>query len=343
MTKSPPVFIVGTGRCGSTLMSNLVNLHPQILSLSEVFVSFATEGLVHRKMDGPRFWKLVTDASPVLRKAINPTRSPVEFTYPLTENSPWTMENLPASLYMTLPHLSDTPDAVYRAMEPAIKARPKAPMGEQYQFWFDWLTQHENKAMWIERSGNSITMVKALHRLFPDAKFIHIHRDGRETAMSIRNFMPLRVFLHLWTRLRRIGVDLLKTPFRYSDSLMVNSFSPLISNLLPTDRILDTVPDAADAGKFWSAMITQGLKDLAKVPTQNVHTMTYQDLTTNPVDTLQGFIDFAAPDLDHGDWVERAAKLPKASPPKWKALPADQIARLEAACAPAMKLLGYTN
>lgn len=342
MTHSPPVFIVGTGRCGSTLMSNLVRLHPHVLSLSEVFVSFATEGLVHRNLDGERFWKLVTDASPVLRKAINPTRSPVEFTYEFGTDSPWTMKTLPASLYMTLPHLSDEPDAIYREMEPVIKARPNAPLGEQYQFWFDWLAKRHDKAMWIERSGNSITMVKALHRLYPDAKFIHIHRDGRETAMSIRNFMPLRVFLHTWIRLRRIGIDLLKSPFRYSDSLLVNTFAPLISGLMPTERFLDTVPDAAAAGKFWSAMIEQGMKDLAHVPVQNVHTMTYTDLVTDPETVLRSFIDFAAPGLDHGDWVSRAAQVPKAAPAKWKDLPAAELARLEAACEPGMKLLGYT-
>lgn len=317
-------------------------MHPDILSLSEVFVSFATEGLVHRNMDGQRFWRLVTEASPVLRKAINPVRSPVEFTYEFGPGSPWTMETLPASLYMTLPHLSDTPDAIYREMEPAIKARPKASMGEQYQFWFDWLTQRHQKALWIERSGNSITMVKALHRLFPDAKFIHIHRDGRETAMSIRDFMPLRVFLHTWIRLRRIGVDLLKSPFRYSDSLLVNTFSPLITGIMPTEHFLDTVPEAAEAGMFWSAMITQGLRDLAAIPPENVHTMTYTDLVERPRATLETFINFAAPGLSNEKWLDEASKVPKVSRPKWQNLAIKDLQELEAACAPGMKLLGYT-
>ena len=341
MTPFPPVFIVGTGRCGSTLISNLINMHPDILSLSEVFVSFATEGLVHRNMDGKRFWKLLTEASPVLRAAINPTRSPVEFTYEFTPDSPWSMADLPACLYMTLPHFSEKPDALYRQLEPVIKARPSAGLGTQYRFWFDWLTEHENKAMWIERSGNSITMVKALYRLFPDAKFVHIHRDGREVAMSIRNFMPLRVFLHTWKRLKPFGIDLLKTPFRYSDSLLVNTFAPVISGLLPVEQFLDTVPSSAEAGAFWSAMIQQGMKDLAQIPSDRLHTMTYSDLVSQPHETLQAFAEFAAPGLAHADWVEQAAKVPRYSDPKWKTLPRNEIAALEKACSPGMKLLGY--
>ena len=38
----PPVFVVGTGRCGSTLLSQCLRSHPDILSLSETLV-FATD------------------------------------------------------------------------------------------------------------------------------------------------------------------------------------------------------------------------------------------------------------------------------------------------------------
>lgn len=342
MTPSRPVFIVGTGRCGSTLMSNMVNMHDDILSLSEVFVSFANDAFVNHTLDGDGLWRLLTDTSPVLRKVINPTRSPVEFTYAFTPDSPWTMETLPACLYMTLPHFTDQPDALFNKMKPIMQARPKAPLGDQYQYWFDWMTAEQGKKMWIERSGNSITMVESLRKHFPDAKFVHIHRDGRETAMSIRNFMPLRMFLHIWTRLRKVGIDLLKPPFRYSESRPLNLLARHLSGLIPIERYLDTEPDAAEAGRFWSAMIEQGVKDLANVPAENLHTMTYADLTERPRETLDAFIQFAAPDIDHTAWLEKASKVPKVSAPKWKALHADELARLEEACAPGMKLLGYT-
>ena len=225
---------------------------------------------------------MISEASPVLRKAINPVRSPVEFTYPFQADSPWTMETLPACLYMTLPHISDAPDTLYQEQESPIRSRPMAAIGDQYKFWFGWLAARHNKSMWIERTGNSITMVEGLYRLFPDAKFVHIHRDGRETAMSIQKFMPLRVFFHIWVRLRKIGIDLLKNPFRYSDSKLISTFAPVISRLMPVDKYLDTEPDIVNVGKFWSAMIMQGLDDLEAVPDENIHTMTYTDLVERP-------------------------------------------------------------
>lgn len=337
-----PVFIVGTGRCGSTLMSNLINLHPDILSLSEVFVSFPHDSLYHRKLDGERFWRMLSDTSPVLRKVINPVRSPVEFTYPFTDDSPWTMADLPACMYMTLPHFTDDPDHVYRNMEAPIRERPTAPLEDQYRFWFDWMTKNQGKQMWMERTGNSITMVKALHRLFPDAKFVHIHRDGREVAMSIQKFMPLRLFLHMWKRLRYLGVDLLKTPFRYADSFWIANFAPYFVDHIPADRLLDMEPDLEDVGKFWSAMITGGMKDLARVPTAQQYEMTYTDLINNPRETLDGFMQFAAPELPRDAWLDEASKLPKSNPAKWQDLPQAEREALERACAPGMELLGYT-
>ncbi len=322
-------------------MSNLINQHRDILSLSEVFVSFANAGFVHKQLDGEKFWRLLTDASPVLRKTINPDNSPVEFTYEFTPDSPWTMQTLPACLYMTLPHFSDDPDGLYREMEPLIKARARAALGDHYRFWFDWLTAREGKKLWIERSGNSLTMVKPLLRTFPNAKFVHIHRDGRETALSMANFLPLRFFMKIWARLRWLGVDLLKPPFRYSDSRLIHFFSQLTAEQIPVERLIASPPDVAEAGRFWSAMIAQGLKDLEAVQRDHLHIINYRDLVIKPRETLEKFIEFSAPGLDHQPWLDRVSSIPKDSPPKWLTLSkADQV-RLETACKPGMQLLGY--
>ncbi len=41
-----PIFVLSTGRCGSTTLSNILNLHPAILSISE-FVSFTGIAAFH--------------------------------------------------------------------------------------------------------------------------------------------------------------------------------------------------------------------------------------------------------------------------------------------------------
>src|SRR5262245_24163340 len=66
----PPVFIVGTGRCGSTMMSSVVRLHPRLLSLSEFFTSLAGRAFTLGEIDGERFWRLLTTLSPVASKML---------------------------------------------------------------------------------------------------------------------------------------------------------------------------------------------------------------------------------------------------------------------------------
>jgi len=66
----PPVFIVGTGRCGSTMMSSVVRLHPRLLSLSEFFTSLAGRAFTLREPDGERFWKMLTTLSPIAGKML---------------------------------------------------------------------------------------------------------------------------------------------------------------------------------------------------------------------------------------------------------------------------------
>ena len=75
-------------------------------------------------------------------------------------------------------------DALFAELEPVVRARPKAPLAEHYAFLFGWLRDHMDKDLWIERSGASLTFVLPLREMYPDAKFIHLFRDGRDVAMS---------------------------------------------------------------------------------------------------------------------------------------------------------------
>ena len=64
-------FVVGTGRCGSTMLSAMLGEHPDVLSMSEFFGTLrvgmaslpASRGsFLKRDLDGSEFWELL--ASP---------------------------------------------------------------------------------------------------------------------------------------------------------------------------------------------------------------------------------------------------------------------------------------
>ena len=65
-----PTFIVNSGRCGSTMLSTLINRHPDILSVSEFFIFVAdltarrSEAFTRDLLNGPEFWGLIAGVKP---------------------------------------------------------------------------------------------------------------------------------------------------------------------------------------------------------------------------------------------------------------------------------------
>src|SRR4030095_2100696 len=50
---------------------------------------------------------------------------------------------------------------------------------------------------WSARSGSSIEYLPALAEAFPEARFVHLHRDGPETALSMREHHAYRLPISL--------------------------------------------------------------------------------------------------------------------------------------------------
>jgi peptidoglycan/xylan/chitin deacetylase (PgdA/CDA1 family) len=66
--------------------------------------------------------------------------------------------------------------------------------------WFvsilDGLAVEENKSIWLEKTPEHIYFIEDIQRLIPDAKFIHILRNGMDTIASM--YEATRTFSDLW-------------------------------------------------------------------------------------------------------------------------------------------------
>lgn len=62
-----PVLVLSTGRCGSTMISDGLNLHPMILSLSEVFSTLGPRALFRNRLNGKAMWELCSRQNPARR------------------------------------------------------------------------------------------------------------------------------------------------------------------------------------------------------------------------------------------------------------------------------------
>jgi hypothetical protein len=153
MKITKPIFIVGTGRCGSTAFHNLLAMHPQTMWLS---------GFAEYFPDKPKWnrWAVSAVGNPLVRRVLGKRIKPGE-NYGFWYTHAYGFAEPGRDLIRT-----DVTPRVRKQMRAAI-----APM----------LTSKRSR-MLVKLTGWS--RIGFLNEIFEDAKFIHMVRDGRAVASS---------------------------------------------------------------------------------------------------------------------------------------------------------------
>jgi putative sulfotransferase len=170
-----PTFVVGTGRCGSTMLSSMLREHPKVLSLSEFFAWLVDSGgrltqtFAPGPVDGQGFWDIVAAINPVTGFGYRHRVPCDEQLYPYeSPGARFSSETgVPAILITTLPHLTDDPDGLFAALEGEVRTWPSATTREHYEHLFRWLAERFGKRLWIERSGAAMHMLGRIERHSP--------------------------------------------------------------------------------------------------------------------------------------------------------------------------------
>lgn len=337
----PPVLILSTGRCGSTMVSALLNQHPDVLSLSEFFVPLGPEAFSLRHPDGNRMWRLLTTQSPGLHAMLKHGHVVDEALYPFQDpTARYRAETMPPIIAVTLPHLTETPEALLDALEPRVRARPRMPLADQYRALFGDLAHMLDRKVWVERSGGTLMHTAKLLRLFPDARVVHVYRDGRDTAISMSRHHNFRVLLGAIKQCRRLGID----PQRAFRADTGSRLDPLIQQIVFS--VLDiektaALPTLEDFGRFWSDLILIGLESFADLPSERLLNVRFEDVQAAPREKLDELIRFIDPSLANDTWLDEVAAIPRPARSKFQTLPADRQAALTRACGPGLERLGY--
>jgi omega-hydroxy-beta-dihydromenaquinone-9 sulfotransferase len=154
MQITKPIFIVGTGRCGSTLFHRLLATHPQLMWLS---------GFSHRFPDKPSLNRQAVTAvgSPLLKGILGRKIRPAE-AYGFWDAHAYGFSEPCRDLVR-----SDVSTKVKKQVRAALQA----------------LLTPERNRMLVKITG--WPRIGFLNEIFEDAKFIHIKRDGRAVASSL--------------------------------------------------------------------------------------------------------------------------------------------------------------
>ena len=332
-----PVLVLSTGRCGSTMLSEILNTHPEVLSLSEFFANVGMKAFVRKRPSGKAIWKICQRHSPGLRAMLaREGRDKVLYPFdsPQTRFSP---RDVPSLLCITLPHLTPDFETLYDEMEPAVHARPKAALADQYRFMFDWLRQRLNRRVWVERSGGSLLFGRSLITLFPEARIVHIYRDGRDTALAMSQHSAFKLGRALVPRLQRLGIDLYGgDPLRN-----LNVLNLVKLRFINFEKLARQPIELEAYGDMWSRLILSSRAYLSSLPRERLLALRYEEMLQHPREKLRELIDFIDPSLADDAWLDEVAQIPRPNPPKHLSLDPEMQRRLTEACAPGMEALGY--
>lgn len=309
-------FVVGTGRCGSTLLSRMLAEHPAVLSAAELFSMAQPGALPAGTIDGERFWRVLSEPREEMTLLLRHRVEPDEFRYPVDGPGRFDRESgVPPIALICLPSLTDDPDALYDELERPLRRLPPASAGTQYTALLKLLAKLLGKRVWVERSGDSLRFVRDVLDQFDSPKILHLHRDGIDTALSMSRHSSYRI------RMMR-GLGAVPDPF---------SGRAFRAAPIPVERF----------GRLWSATILQGTRRLAALPAGDVAHLSYERLVAEPAAELARLAELLALPDPHGPWRERAAAVidPQSPSTARSSLSAAELEGLRQACAPGERRL----
>lgn len=343
------VFCVGTGRCGSTLVSSILRLHPHVTSISELF-SFVTdlgsqvdEAFPPQDVDGRAVWQLLAGRWPRQNLMLRHDVAMDEVLYPWRDGTHRfnARDGVPAISQVTLPHLTDDPDRLFDELERAVVSFPPAPIAVQYRRVFEWLASRQRARAWVERSGGGLRIVRRLIEQFPDARFVHIVRDGRNTALSMSRHNGFKMVLACYQMLETLGVDPFVSEDREWEADLPDDVAGLLPERFTREAFVDFEAPPPLCAHYWSGEIVEGLRVLGGLPPERLLTLRYEDLLLDHGPSIRKLVDHVLGQEGACDesFVRRAASLLAGPRSSWKDLPPDVRAQVDAACRPGFDAL----
>ena len=168
MSGSRVAFLVGAGRSGTTLLYKLLCLHPQIAYISNYENRFGwiPGGLACRAVAGRPQDKV---------QAWFNERGNAYFV-----NRPWLQKVFPA------PHEGES---VYRScgvpLFPEPDYVPPARTGKCLRCRFERIRRRSGAALLLSKRTANNRRIHLLSAIFPEARYVHLVRDGREVTQSL--------------------------------------------------------------------------------------------------------------------------------------------------------------
>lgn len=184
MRHQGPILIGGTGRSGTTILIRILGLHPWVFALRWEGQFLAAPGGLLRVAKGGFQSEAVSQFVEALRgrwyrrvvNAGNPGQYEAGLSHDICEGE----------IESAIAHL-------HRLIEGCGLTDPERVVREFTERLLGPAILRAGAVRWCEKTPRNVLFVDELARIFPNLKFVHIIRDGRDVAASMvdRGFWPI--------------------------------------------------------------------------------------------------------------------------------------------------------
>ena len=332
LSQLPPVHVIfSAGRSGSTLISDMLDEHPDVVSVSEFFLGLWTSGIHHRDqpIDATDFCHILRSGLPTQKLLAHLGINIGENRYPFAKQGVryGATDALPFPLLSALPRLSDDPDALFDTIIATVQKHEGEVAGQHIATVLKVMSSTGSGKIIVERSGGSLANVNHVFNLMPNLKPVVLLRDGLATAMSMSKHAAFRHYIIRIILANKLGHD----PYQSGHLEGAQTLPPALRGMLP-DMVTRArfqgikIPIRA-FGLSWSSTIRNGQKLLQ----DSVARISYEDLCEDPDRVLRSLTNVLGVNAP-ADWLVRATAMVQPQNTAIEGLTADDLAELTAAC-----------
>jgi hypothetical protein len=243
-----PIFIMGAPGSGTTLLYNALCTHRD---LAYVTLNMLRSG-IHKR------GRVVGERRSTLFKMQNLFHRDQASSVPHEANAFW-IKYFGTYDYIIENNITPEIAAYYRKNVAAVQALWQRPR-------------------FINKNLQHCVRVRALDRIFPDAKFVHIIRDGRAVAYSILN---------------KIG--------EANPTMFLLSLTKILGDRYMADR-----SELFNYGRAWVQLVRKA-REASSFGPERYYELRYENLVTRPHDEIRKVVDFC----ELGWYAEFENQLPK--------------------------------
>jgi hypothetical protein len=205
---------------------------------------------------------------------------------------------------------------------------------------FAALARITGRSVVVERTGGSMSLTPILERQFPEARFVFLHRNGPDCALSMSRNSAFRL-LALRMIAAKYAPDLPDTA-RVDEVLAAapDEFKGLIAPPFDKERFTSYPIPLSLFAYMWSYETRTGVEVLREMPRDKYAIVNYEDLLRSPRTELTKLADFLGVSATP-QWLDWACGFTNPGQPgsAVSQLSADDLAAVQKTCMPGVRAL----